>query len=216
MAVEHIEQQDRRRRGRPLSFDRDAALSTAMHLFWRHGYETTSVAELTAAMGITPPSLYAAFGDKKQLFLEAVDRYVNHGSVTALGLIEDAVTARDAATALLRGSAIAFTGADTPPGCLVASAAISVSEAASDVRTALGGIRSDIETALQRKAAQDVSEGRLPTDTDARALAATIIAVIQGMSTLAKDGADRSKLLAIADTAIQAWPKSRSAGADLT
>ena len=62
-------------RGRPLSFDRDAALDKAMHVFWEHGYEAASISELTSAMGITPPSLYTAFGDKEHLFLEAIERY---------------------------------------------------------------------------------------------------------------------------------------------
>lgn len=197
---------DRRRPGRPLSFDREAALAKALHLFWQHGYETTSVAALTEAMGITPPSLYAAFGDKKRLFLEVVDRYVNHGSVTAIGLIEDAPTARDAATLLLRGVAIAFTGIDTPAGCLLASAAISGSEAAADVRAHLSDVRMGIETALRTKASHDISAGRLPAGSDAAALAATTMAVVQGMSTLAKDGADRPKLQAIAETVIKIWP----------
>ena len=69
-----------RRAGRPLSFDRDAALNQAMLLFWRHGYESTAVSDLTAAMGVTPPSLYAAFGDKKRLFLEAVALYLSGAS----------------------------------------------------------------------------------------------------------------------------------------
>ena len=210
--VEQNEHRDRRRLGRPLSFDRDAALTKAMHLFWQHGYETTSVAELTAAMGITPPSLYAAFGDKRRLFLEAVDRYTNGGAVTALGLIQTAATARDAALSMLRGSAIAFTGADTPAGCLVASAAVSCSDAAADVRAHLAGVRLDIETALRDKAGTDVATGLLPADTDPAALAATTMAVIQGMSTLAKDGADRSKLLAIAETALQTWPSTEHRG----
>lgn len=200
------DQQPDRRRGRPLSFDRDAALNKAMHLFWQHGYETTSVAELIAAMGITPPSLYTAFGDKKGLFLEAVDRYANGGTTTAIALINNAATAREAALALLRGSAVAFTGKDTPAGCLVASAAVSSSDAAADVRTHLARIRQDIETALCRKAKEDVATGRLPAGARPAALAATTLAVIQGMSTLAKDGADRSKLLSIAETAMQAWP----------
>lgn len=204
--MKRTEQHGRRRPGRPLSFDRDAALTTAMHLFWRHGYETTSVAELTDAMGITPPSLYTAFGDKKALFLEAVDRYVDHGSVSALGTIREAATARDAAAALLHGSAVAFTGADTPAGCLVASAAISGSDAAGDVRAHLGRIRRDIEAALRSKITADISGGRLPADTDAAALAATTVAITLGMSTLAKDGADRTKLLVIAETAMRAWP----------
>ena len=181
-------------------------MTKAMHLFWQHGYETTSVAELTAAMGITPPSLYTAFGDKKRLFLETIDRYTNGGAVTAIGLIHDAASARDAAMAMLRGSAIAFTGADTPAGCLVASAAVSGSDAAADVRAHLARFRLDIETALRYKTKTDIAAGRLPTGTNAPALAAMTMAVIQGMSTLAKDGADQSKLLAIAETALQSWP----------
>ena len=202
--MEPREQQDHRRPGRPLSFDREAALTKAMHLFWQHGYETTSVAELTTAMGITPPSLYTAFGDKKRLFLEAIDRYTNGGA--AIGLIQEAATARDAALAMLRGSAVAFTGDDTPAGCLLASAAVSGSDAAADVRAHLASVRQEIETALRDKVRTDVSAGRLHAGTNALALAATTMAVIQGMSTLAKDGADRSKLLAIADTAIRTWP----------
>ena len=204
--MEPREQPDHRRPGRPLSFDREAALTKAMHLFWQHGYETTSVAELTAAMGITPPSLYTAFGDKKRLFLETIDRYTNGGAVTAIGLIHDAASARDAAMAMLRGSAIAFTGADTPAGCLVASAAVSGSDAAADVRAHLARFRLDIEIALRDKTKTDIAAGRLPPGTNAPALAAMTMAVIQGMSTLAKDGADRSKLLAIAETALQSWP----------
>src|SRR5690606_1214187 len=98
-----------RRTGRPLSFDRDAALVSAMHLFWRHGYEATSVADLTRAMGITPPSLYAAFGDKRRLFLEAVHRYL--GGLEAIERsIADAPSARDAARDLLVAAALGDTG----------------------------------------------------------------------------------------------------------
>src|ERR1700737_4190586 len=118
------ESTSRRRTGRPLSFDRDAALHQAMLLFWRHGYEATSLSDLTAAMGVTPPSIYTAFGDKKRLFREAVDRYLS-GPVTSESIIAEAASARVAAMSLLKASAIAFTGADTPPGCLLASSAIS-------------------------------------------------------------------------------------------
>ena len=197
-----------RRPGRPLSFDRTAALHQAMLLFWKNGYETTSVAELTAAMQITAPSLYTAFGDKQRLFLETISHYLESGPVTALGLIRDAGTARDAARQLLLGSAVAFTGKETPKGCLVASAAATGSSSANDVRAALASVRRQIETALRRKAAEDVKAGRLPSGTDVRALAAFTVASIQGMSVAARDGADRRKLESIARVALSAWPQA--------
>ena len=117
----------RRRTGRPRSFDRDVALERAMLSFWRHGYETTSIADLTAAMGITAPSLYSAFGDKKRLFFEAMDRYAGNPASLAEGLAA-ARTARDAAHGMLASAAVAFTDEVTPKGCLLASAAASGSD----------------------------------------------------------------------------------------
>ena len=199
------ESMETRKPGRPLGFDRDAALRAAMLLFWRHGYESTSVNDLTKAMGITPPSLYASFGDKKQLFLEAVQLYTS-GDTTSESIIDDAATARDAAMGLLQASTIGFTGDSTPTGCLLASSAISCSAAAEDVRRALRDIRLKIEKRLQRKIAEDCSMRNLKPKIDAEALAGHIMAVIQGMSTLARDGATRKKLTSVVSAAMQAWP----------
>lgn len=188
----------KRKTGRPLSFDRDAALHAAMLLFWRHGYEATSLADLTAAMGITPPSLYAAYGDKKRLFLAAVDLYAN-GPQNARQMVAEAPTARDAAQRLLLGAAVVYTGTDTPPGCLLATGAISCSASARDVQQALTDVRLDITQALaQRIALEGIAQ--------AQTLAALVMAVIQGMSTLARDGGSRDDLLAVADMAMAAWP----------
>ncbi|MDB5613197.1 MAG: Transcriptional regulator, TetR family [Devosia sp.] len=191
--------------GRPLSFDRDAALYQAMLLFWRHGYEGTSLSELTSAMAVTPPSIYAAFGDKKRLFLEAVRLYLS-GPTTSAQLIAQAETARAAAMAMLETSAIGFTGEATPAGCLLASSTISCSAAAADVQAELSGIRLEIEADLTAKIADDVAAGRLAADVDAAGLAGHVMAVIQGMSTLARDGAGRDKLLGIARVAMAGWP----------
>ena len=200
----------KRRTGRPLSFNRDAALDAAMRLFWEHGYETTSIAELTHRMGITPPSLYAAFGDKRRLFREAVHRYL--GGVAAVAqAIEAAPTARDATRDLLTAAAIGDTGEDTPPGCLLASSIVSGSAAAADVREELAAIRREIEAALRSRIEQDVASGRLPPDTDAEMLAGHAFAVVQGMSTLAKDGANRHKLLRIVGAAMAGWPSEEQA-----
>ncbi|RST87732.1 TetR/AcrR family transcriptional regulator [Aquibium carbonis] len=194
-----------RRTGRPLSFDRDAALVTAMHLFWRHGYEATSVADLTRAMGITPPSLYAAFGDKRRLFLEAVDRYL--GGIEAIEHgIAGAASARDAARDLLVAAALGDTGDDTPPGCLLASSLVTSSPDAEAVRETLAATRRRIEAALRARIERDIHEGLLPSGSDAEMMAGHLFAVVQGMSTLAKDGAGRNKLLGIVDSAMAAWP----------
>jgi AcrR family transcriptional regulator len=195
--------------GRPLSFNRDKALEKAMIMFWRHGYETTSIAVLTKAMGITPPSLYASFGDKKSLFLEAVNRYqkISNG----LGQrISAAATAREAAWVMLEGAALKFSGSDTPPGCLIASAAISCSAAAADIQTEIASLRRDTEESLRLRIDADRLDGKLPEETDAEALAAHVFAVIQGMSTLARDGASREKLMRVATTALSGWPVPRS------
>jgi AcrR family transcriptional regulator len=204
-AIKAIEHASPRKSGRPLSFDRDAALYSAMLVFWRHGYEATSLAELTAAMGVTPPSIYAAFGDKKTLFLEAVGRYLS-GLITSDSIIKNAATARDAAVGLLHASAVGFTGADTPRGCLLASSAISCSAAAADVQSELATIRRRIESRLKDKITRAVKSQEMLADTDVDALAAHIMAVIQGMSTLARDGASRKKLLRVANIAMQGWP----------
>lgn len=196
--------------GRPLSFDRDAALHRAMRLFWAHGYEATSIADLTAAMGISPPSLYAAYGDKKHLFLEAVQLYrkgTGAGYFASDQMIDNAGSAADAARQMLFGSAVHFTGEDTPPGCLLATAAISCSAAAADVQAALSDIRKDIETRLHRKIVFDIDAGVMPADTDAEVLTGYVMALIQGMSTLARDGASRQKLLNLAGAMMRGWPE---------
>lgn len=185
-----------RRAGRPLSFDREVALRQAMLVFWRHGYEATSIGDLTTAMGVTPPSVYAAFGNKKALFLEAVRLYVGEPAA-AERIIDEASTARDAVRGLLEASAIGFTGTDTPPGCLLASAAISCSAAAADVQDELAAIRRSIEARLRERLAAGVSEGEPDAATDVDAVAAHVMAVIQGLSTLARDGGGREKLMGV-------------------
>lgn len=205
MTMEMKEAAAKRKPGRPLGFDREAALHQAMLLFWRHGYEATSINDLTAAMQITPPSLYTAFGDKKQLFLEAVRRYVS-GPVNSESIIAEAPTARHAATGLLQAAATGFTGEDTPPGCLLASSAISCSAGAADVQKVLSNIRLGIQERLRKKIALENRKRGAGAKMDAEVMASYVMALIQGMSTLARDGADRTKLMALIETAMRAWP----------
>lgn len=194
-----------RRTGRPLSFDRDLALQQAMLAFWRHGYESTSVAELTEAMGITAPSLYTAFGDKKRLFLETVRLYAGDQDHLARA-IGEATTAYHAAHDLMTGAAVTYTGDTTPKGCLLASSTASGSDASRDVQNVVADVRRGIEARLRARIDRDVDEGILPPGTQAAALAGLVLAVIQGMSVLARDGASRTTLLAIVDAVLHAWP----------
>ncbi|WP_235522825.1 TetR/AcrR family transcriptional regulator [Novosphingobium sp. Leaf2] len=189
-----------------MSFDRDTALERAMLTFWRHGYETTSITDLTAAMGITTPSLYGAFGDKKRLFLESVALYAGDLEATAQA-IAAAPSALDAARTLLMGAVITYTGEATPPGCLLASATASGSPASSDVRQSVAGIRSFVASHLEQRIARDIASGVLPPHTDASALAGLVMTVMQGLSVMARDGMARASLQAIVATALQAWPR---------
>ena len=195
----------RRKAGRPLSFDRDTALEQAMLTFWRHGYETTSIADLTAAMGVTAPSLYTAFGDKKRLFLEAAHRYAGDPAAMARA-IDGAPSAYDAASGMLTAAAVAYTGDATPRGCLLASATASCSAASADVQDAIAAIRRSIAGQLRVRIDRDVASGALPPETDAVALTGLVMAITQGMSTLARDGAPRAALLALVAVALQGWP----------
>ena len=203
--IPHSDRAGRRKIGRPLSFDRDAALGKAMLAFWAHGYETTSIGALTKAMGITAPSLYTAFGDKRRLFLEAARLYA--GDMDAVGSAIDAAhSSLEAARKILEGATVTFTGDDTPPGCLLASSTATGSAAAADVRDAVAGYRRDLRDLLTARIERDRTQGFLPPDANAIALADLVVAVMQGLSVMARDGADRAALQAVADAALQAWP----------
>ncbi len=205
--MEHSEITPSRKMGRPLSFDRNAALRAAMLTFWRHGYETTSIRDLTSAMGVTTPSIYAAFGDKKRLFLEAMRLYVGDPDLIDAS-IRDAPTAKEAARFLLMSSAEVFTGVRTPPGCLLASAAAGGSEESADVRAEVAKVQQRIEGALRQRITCDMVAGILPETTPADSLSGMVMAVIQGMSLLARNGVGREKLQAISELTLKAWPLS--------
>jgi len=196
----------RKPRGRPLSFDRDAALETAMHVFWERGYEAASIADLTSAMGITPPSLYTAFGDKEQLFLEAIERYaLGYGSAGARALNEEP-TARGAIERWLLEAADELTQPCHPKGCMVVMAATNCSAAAERVQDALLLRRTEAIANVGRRIQGGIDSGELPPDTDAKDLANFYATIYQGMSMQAKDGATHESLVATVRRAMRSWP----------
>ncbi|HLL64415.1 MAG TPA: TetR/AcrR family transcriptional regulator [Micromonosporaceae bacterium] len=200
-----------RRRGRPRTFDRERALAVAMREFWHRGFEPVSVAELTAAMGITPPSLYAAFGDKKTLFREVVDRYQQTYGAFFTAALDAEVSTREGVARALHAAAVEYTHPDRPAGCLVISAAVNCTPGSADIATLLREHRIANSTALRARIKADVAAGRLPTCTDSAGLAALVGAVLQGMSQQARDGASTAELLGVADAAMLAWPAETSA-----
>jgi AcrR family transcriptional regulator len=191
--------------GRPRAFDRETALDRALEVFWRQGYEGASVAELTKTMGINPPSLYAAFGNKEGLFRQALDRYVEKGSVYLREAMAEP-TARAAVERLLRDGAERLTDPCTPNGCMLVSGALSCSEAADDVREELASRRAGVEMALRERFVRARTEGDLPDDADPAALARYIATVSQGMSVQAAGGASLKDLMQVVDMTLRAFP----------
>jgi AcrR family transcriptional regulator len=193
--------------GRPREFDVDEALATALDQFWRKGFEGTSVNDLTEAMGITKPSLYATFGNKEELFRKALDRYQS----TCMTFVEEALAepaAFQVVERLLYGYATCQTDGAHPPGCLDTNGALVCSEAAEPVRRELIARRTAQEAALRRRLEHALETGDLPADSDPADLARYVMAVIQGMAVQAASGASRETLHGVVRTALRAWPST--------
>ncbi|MFF0529171.1 TetR/AcrR family transcriptional regulator [Nocardia amikacinitolerans] len=191
-------------RGRPRSFDREAALDKALRLFWERGYEATSIGDLTKELGIGPPSLYAAFGDKAKLFIEAVANYRDTYGHFITRAIAEEPNAATMTRRILREAATEYTAPGRPAGCLVISAATNTTNA--EVAEFLRGLRNRNIAAFAARIQADVDAGELPADTDATALARYAGTVLQGMSQAARDGAKRDELERVAELAMRAWP----------
>ena len=193
-------------KGRPRGFDVAEALDKALHVFWQRGYEGTSLSDLTEAMGINRPSLYAAFGNKEELFRRALDRYAEKGpgAVHRKALAEP--TARAVVERLLKGVAEFLTDPKNPPGCLSVQGALSCGEAAKSIKSELCRRRAAGECALRERFERAKAEGDLAVDADTAALARFIVTVTQGMSVQVAGGASREDLLMVADMALKAWP----------
>lgn len=193
------------RRGRPRAFDRDAALRRAMEVFWIKGFAGASLADLTGAMGINAPSLYAAFGTKEELFEAAVDLYAATEGPALWGHLNEAQTAKDAVRRLLEASADSYTDPNNPPGCLVVLGAIVGGDAGESVVASLAARRAEGLVMLTERIDRDVRAGILPKDLDARAVASFYFTVQQGMSLQARDNPNRAMVRATADGAMLAW-----------
>jgi AcrR family transcriptional regulator len=191
--------------GRPRAFDPEAALDHALHVFWKKGYEGASLADLTRAMRINRPSLYAAFGNKEALFLKALDRYAN-GPVSFMRDALAEPTARAVAERLFRAATELLTDKCHPTGCLMVQGALACGEAADPIRRELISRRVAGECDLRKRFDRAKSEGDLPADSDPADLARYVVTVLHGMSVQAAGGAGREELQRVAELALRNWP----------
>jgi AcrR family transcriptional regulator len=192
-------------KGRPREFCVDEALAAALRVFWRRGYESASMAELTEAMGITKPSLYAAFGNKEALFRKALDLYERE----KLGYMQSALeapTAREVAERLLRGALAMQTSGGDPKGCLGLISSIACGPEAESIRSEVIARRASSERAMVERFERARQDGELPDTIDARGLANYLIAILQGLSLQAGAGASAEQLGQLVDTSLQLWP----------
>lgn len=192
-------------RGRPLAFNQDAALDAALNVFWSRGYEGTSMAELTEALGINKPSIYAAFGNKEELFRLALARYVT-GPVAFVGEAMKQPTARQVVEKFLMQAVDAFSDKTTPNGCMIVQGALTCGQSASAIQQELIAYRKSLEASFNERFELAKAQGDLPQQVNSKQLAKYIATIHQGMSVQASTGATREELLGVAEMALKSWP----------
>jgi AcrR family transcriptional regulator len=192
--------------GRPREFDRDAALEAAMFLFWRKGFAATSMNDLCDAMGVRSPSLYAAFGSKEALYLEAVEHYVQSQGPPVWDKLAEGTTARAGVENLLTAATENLPKSRaTPAGCMAVLAAVSDEWPTAIVRV-VRKVRLEMRGMLRARLENAVTKGELPASTDIDGLSRFYLSVFQGMAIQARDGATEAELRAVAAAAMAAWP----------
>lgn len=191
--------------GRPREFDVDKALDSALQLFWRHGYEGTSLAMLSEGMGINMPSLYAAFGNKETLFRKALERYLQVPATYMTDALKEP-TARRVAEKVMSGSIQLATHPNNPGGCLLVQGAMAASPQGAPIRKELSLLRSGGETMIRQRLERAVEEGDLPATADPAKLARFLMTMNCGLAVQAAGGATRAQLEEVAAIAMQCWP----------
>jgi len=194
------------RRGRPREFCTEQALDRALEVFWRKGYEGASLPDLTDAMGISRPSLYAAYGSKLELFRRAINRYLDGPAAHVRGALDEP-TAKKVAERMLAGGIALATDKRNPPGCFLVHGALVCGDAAAEARQELDKCRAAGELALRKRFERAQKEGNLPRSAKPAVLARWVTTLNYGLAVQAASGATRAQLEAVARLALAAWPK---------
>ncbi|MDW8848272.1 TetR/AcrR family transcriptional regulator [Erwinia sp. MMLR14_017] len=197
----------RKGRGRPKTFNREAALDKALELFWQHGYEATSLSDLVEATGAKAPTLYAEFTNKEGLFRAAVDRYTEKFAdqrQAALACPESCV--EKGVENYFRSTAACFTDGQKPAGCFFICTSTALSADSAEVADMLKARHTSQESHLQHFLLERQSAGELDAQTNIAALSAYLGCLLQGMSVRAREGASREELDGIIDTLMLQWP----------
>jgi AcrR family transcriptional regulator len=192
-------------RGRPRAFDADVALERAMHVFWAKGYEGACLSDLTQAMRINRPSLYAAFGNKEQLFRKVLDRYAS-GPLAYFGKALAAAKVRDVVEKILFGAANMASDPRLPAGCLLVQGALACGDSAGSIQKETAARRAASEVALRRRLQRAKREGDLSPRSGPAELARYFMTVLQGMAVQGANGATRLQLRQVAQLALRVWP----------
>ena len=200
-----------RKRGRPQQFDRPTALNEAMKLFWEWGYEGTPFNELIAAMHISASTFYNSFGSKEQLFVEAVQHYMDGpGGERVTKILSGPDDTRTAFERLLEAAALDFTSPDYPAGCMISLAGTHVPPDLQSVRNTMVKFRANFEKMMEDRLRRGVQSGELAPDTDIKELASYFGTVFRGIAVQARDGKSRQHLLDLGKIAIRVWPEAAS------
>jgi TetR/AcrR family transcriptional regulator, copper-responsive repressor len=195
-----------RRRGRPATFEREAALDAAVSLFWRHGYDGTSIAMLTEAMGVTAPTLYSAFVSKEALYCAALSRYQQQEAQANAQVLAESSSLYRLVAGFLRASAARFSAPDGGHGCMISIGSIQCGPDAQAAARATAAARADTLARFVAAFEAGKAKGEIPINADSEALARFYTAVIQGMAVQATDGANIDQLNALVEVALAAWP----------
>ena len=199
-----------RERGRPRTFDIDLALDRAVEVFWKHGFQDASMHELTEAMGLSKPSLYAAFGDKESLYLKTLARYVARLVERHAAALNDEPDGRRAVAGFLHSLAAMLADPQLPGGCFIinGTADCGGSTIPAAVELALRDAMQGSETMLLHRLQRAQRDGHLPADARPEALAAMFGSIIAGLAVMAKSGAPVAKLEMVIDAAMAVWPEN--------